>query len=154
MYDCIIVGTDGSPTASLAVETAAQMARAHHAKLLVASAYMPKLTLEQKTSWHELPEDVYWRVSAGSKAEAVAADAADRARATAGGRLDVSCRAEPGDAVDVMLDLAGQVRADVMVVGNRPRPGLGRFRGSVARDLSRRAGCDVLIVDTVGRERR
>jgi len=152
MYNCIIVGTDGSPTASLAVETAARMARAHHATLLVASAYVPRLTMEQKTSWHELPEDVYWRVSAGSKAEAVAADAVDRARNAGGGRIDVSGRAEPGDAVDVMLDLADKMQADVVVVGTRPRPGLGRLRGSVARDLSRRAGCDVLIVDTVGRE--
>ena len=151
MYDRIIVGTDGSTTATRAVETAARVARAHNATLVVASAYVPKLTQQQKTCWEQTPEDARWRLSAGAMAEAVVEQAVDHALATAGTGLDVVSRAEPGDAVDVMLDLVTQVDASMLVVGNRPRPGLRRLRGSVAGDLSRRAACDVLVVDTVGR---
>lgn len=53
---------------------------------------------------------------------------------------------KPGDA---LVDVAEQVGADLIVVGNVRMQGFGRLLGSVGNDVSHHAPCDVLIVKTV-----
>jgi nucleotide-binding universal stress UspA family protein len=56
-------------------------------------------------------------------------------------------RVEEGDAVEVILRVAQEVRADLIVMGTHGRTGLGRLlMGSVAELVVRKAGCPVLTV--------
>jgi nucleotide-binding universal stress UspA family protein len=55
----------------------------------------------------------------------------------------------PGDAADALLDVAEQVGADLLVVGNRGMTGARRFvLGSVPNEVSHHSPCSLLIVDT------
>jgi nucleotide-binding universal stress UspA family protein len=81
----------------------------------------------------------------------------DTARAMARTELDVLGPVEPtidvervlrdGPAVETILGLADEVRADLIVMGTHGRGGLGRLLlGSVAEQVLRRAHCPVLFV--------
>lgn len=50
---------------------------------------------------------------------------------------------------DALVDIAKQVDADLIVVGNVRMQGPGRLLGSVASHVAHHAPCDVLIVKTV-----
>lgn len=151
MYQRLLVGTDGSPTATRAVEAAAAMARLHGAELVIAHAFAPRFDLALLNS---APDDVAWTMTPGSLADATLAHAAVHARAAAGGELEVHGRAEPGSPVPVLLRLVDELDPDALVIGNRDMRGLVRRHRSVGRALARRAGCDVVIIDTVDRRGR
>jgi nucleotide-binding universal stress UspA family protein len=55
----------------------------------------------------------------------------------------------PGDAADVLLQVAGEVDADLIVVGSKGMKGARRVLGSVPNSVSHNAHCSVLIVRTV-----
>lgn len=60
----------------------------------------------------------------------------------------------PGDPVEVILDQAKSVKADLIVMGTHGRRGMSRLMlGSVAESVVRRAGCPVLTVKAGVRER-
>jgi nucleotide-binding universal stress UspA family protein len=60
----------------------------------------------------------------------------------------------PGNPVEVILDQAKSVRADLIVMGTHGRRGMSRLMlGSVAESVVRRAGCPVLTVKAGVRER-
>lgn len=60
----------------------------------------------------------------------------------------------PGDAVEVILDQAKRMKADVIVMGTNAPRGLQRLlRGSVAGTVVRRAGCPVLVVKAADKSR-
>ena len=53
-----------------------------------------------------------------------------------------------GDAADVLLELADQVQADLVVIGNHGLHSRKRFlQGSVANRVVHHARCSVLVVD-------
>lgn len=54
----------------------------------------------------------------------------------------------PGDIADAILQVAGQVDADLIVVGNKGLADSKRVTGSVAGAVSTGAPCDVLIAHT------
>lgn len=75
----------------------------------------------------------------------MAAALAHAAAAAAAG-VATEVHAVEGDATTAILSVAGEVRADLIVVG---RVGMDRrVVGSVPRGVAQRAGCDVLIVHT------
>lgn len=55
----------------------------------------------------------------------------------------------PGDPAEVILLVAGEVDADLVVVGSRGMHGARRVLGSVPNSVSHKAECSVLIVRTV-----
>ncbi|HLW67649.1 MAG TPA: universal stress protein [Gemmataceae bacterium] len=56
-------------------------------------------------------------------------------------------RVEEGDPALKILDVAGEINADLIVMGTHGRTGLGRLlMGSVAEEVVRRAVCPVLTV--------
>ncbi|MEV4897377.1 universal stress protein [Nonomuraea sp. NPDC055795] len=145
-YQTILVGTDGSSSSLRAVTAAAELAAATRARLVVACAYLPMRESERAPAADRLGELAY-KVSGSTPAE----DALRAAResAVAAGAGEVVLAAEAGEAVDVLVRLAGEHRADLLVVGNRGLNSLaGRLLGSVPSGVSHRAGCDVLIVRT------
>jgi nucleotide-binding universal stress UspA family protein len=55
----------------------------------------------------------------------------------------------PGDPAEVLLQVATEVDADLIVVGNKGMRGARRVLGSVPNTVSHQAPCSVLIVQTV-----
>jgi nucleotide-binding universal stress UspA family protein len=153
MYNRVIVGTDGSETATRAVEAAAVIARAHGAELVVAHAFPARLTGTQQAAQADAPDEMKWRLSPGALAEAVTETAAQRAHRVVGVGpvLRIRRRCEPGPPIPVLLRLVDELDPDALIIGNRDMPLRIRLHRSVARTLVRKATCDVVVVDTIGR---
>jgi nucleotide-binding universal stress UspA family protein len=74
-----------------------------------------------------------------------------RDRAKAAGARDIEERPIVGDAIHALVELAEEVHADLLVVGNVGLSSIaGRLLGSVPGNVSKRAKTDVLIVYTTG----
>ena len=72
-----------------------------------------------------------------------------RYRAKSAGAGDVEEKAIVGAPVDALVDLAAEVNADLLVVGNVGLSTIaGRLLGSVPANVARRSKTDVLIVHT------
>lgn len=151
LYERILVGTDGSTTAAVAVEAAARLARTHDAELVVAHAYPSRLTPAQQRAWLEVPEETRWRLSTGSIAEDIVNVEVRRAEKETSGAVAVLGRTEPGRPVPVLVGLIDELDPDAVVVGNRDMVGPIGARRSVGRSIAAKASCDVIIIDTVGR---
>ena len=54
----------------------------------------------------------------------------------------------PGDPADMLIMVADEVKADLVVVGNKGMQGARRILGSVPNSVAHGAGCSVLIADT------
>ena len=143
-YTTIVVGTDGSASATRAVEKAATLAGATGAKLVIATAFQGH---ERNLAAEDvLREDAYQIRGSGPTDEILRVASA---RAGELGATDVSPRPIMGQPVEALIDLAEEVGADLLVVGNRGLRGIGRLLGSVSADVSRKSPVDVLIVHTV-----
>jgi nucleotide-binding universal stress UspA family protein len=140
MYRSIVVGTDGSPTAEIALGKAVDLARLTGATLHVVSAYEPA---PARVTGGAPPGEF----SAGSdfKADAVLQKALSRAR---GAEIDAQEHAPKGSAADALLAVAKEHGADVIVIGSVGMQGARRVLGSVPNKISHQASCDVLIVQT------
>jgi nucleotide-binding universal stress UspA family protein len=147
-YSKVIVGTDGSPSATRAVERAAKVAADAGATLLIASAYQPLSERDRQAAINQLGNEAY-KVMGANPAEDALRDA--EALAHSHGVEKVELVAEAGDPVDVLVALIDGRKADLCIVGNRGLNSLaGRLLGSVPANISHRASCDVLIVHTTG----
>jgi nucleotide-binding universal stress UspA family protein len=128
----ILVGTDTSAAADVAVRAAAELARRHEAELLVVQV----------------------------RSNGAARDAADpkktadpeRYLASMPGRfphVPVRSWSESGDPAERLVEVAERERVDTIVVGNRGTHGSWwRVRDSVPNLVLRHAPCSVFIVDT------
>lgn len=151
MYKQIVVGTDGSGGATIAVDTAIELARLTGAGLHV--VYADKLAT---------PLQITAAAEAGFAA-AVLAESDDAVHAegqrvcdrvveragNAGVKAEAHCiSADPADALG---KVAEDVGADLIVVGNRGMSGARRFvLGSVPNKLSHHCPTSLLIADTSG----
>jgi nucleotide-binding universal stress UspA family protein len=146
-YSNIVVGTDGSETAELAVRHAGQLAKDHAARLVVITAYEPRDDALVKES-EGVPDDIRWALTDRVQAEEKAVHG--RTIAAELGLKGVVAQAIPGSPPDVLLEAAADFNADAIVVGSKGLTGAARFvLGSVASSVSHHAVCDVLIVHTV-----
>jgi nucleotide-binding universal stress UspA family protein len=128
----ILVGTDTSGAADLAVEDAARLARERGAELLV--LYVQPHGLDRAVVDPDR-----------------AADPPAHLRAIAGRFPGVatSTRVEVGDAASRICDVAAEVGAETIVLGNRGTHGSRwAVRDSVPNLVLRHAPCSVYIVDT------
>lgn len=128
----ILVGTDTSAAADLAVEDAARLARDRGAELLV----------------------LYVKSEGDARAVVDPDRAADpqthlRRLAAKFPGLSITTRIEDGDAASRICDVAEEIRADTIVLGNRGTHGSRwRVRETVPNIVLRHAPCSVYIVDT------
>ena len=119
-YRTVVVGTDGSESSLRAVEKAGALAGDADAYQITGSA-----------PTHEILRTA-------------------REHATKVGAKNIEERAIVGAPVESLLQLVDDVKADLLVVGNRGLNSLtGRLLGSVPSDAARKSTCDVLIVHTV-----
>jgi nucleotide-binding universal stress UspA family protein len=145
-YKVVVVGTDGSDTSFRAVDRAAAIAAESGAKLFVATAFLD--------SDHggggpdpDQPRDEGYRTEGNAPVYEMLRRAASRARDA--GATDIEERAVEGAPVDALVQLAGDVKADLLVVGNVGTNSIvGRVLGSVPRAVSHRAQTEVLVVET------
>jgi nucleotide-binding universal stress UspA family protein len=143
MYKSIVVGTDGSPTADLALERAIAIARLTDAALHVVSAYEPS---PARVGGNPPPaEGAEWSVGPHFKVDAVLDRATDIAK---GGGVEIEPHGPRGDAAAAILGVASDQQADLIVLGSRGMQGARRVLGSVPNRVSHKAPCDVLIVQT------
>jgi nucleotide-binding universal stress UspA family protein len=145
-YSNIVVGTDGSATAELAVKHAGQLAMDHGARLVIVTAYEPQDDPLVKQT-EGVPDDIRWALTDRVQAEEKAVHG--RQIANDLGVKGVVAQAIAGSPPDVLLEAANDFGADAIVVGSKGLTGAARFvLGSVASSVSHHAVCDVLIVHT------
>jgi nucleotide-binding universal stress UspA family protein len=143
-YTTIVVGTDGSDSSLRAVEKAGQIAAGSDAKVVVATAYFPQ-SEDQRGA--DVLKDEGYKMSGNAPIYAILREAKERA--IQGGAKTVEEKAIVGAPVEALVDLAEEVKADLLVVGNVGLSTIaGRLLGSVPANVARRSKTDVLIVHT------
>ena len=146
MFKSIVVGTDGSDTATQAVRQAVDLAGAVGAKLELVSAYAPVSEQRLQEERRQAPEDLQWAINPREDVDATLEAAAEVARAAA---VPVNVYPRQGDPADAILDVAEEQEADLIIVGNKGMTGAKRFLlGSVPNKVSHHAPCSVMIIRT------
>ena len=146
MFDLVVVGTDGSETATKAVERSVELCKQSGAKLSIVSAFAPVSARQLKAEAAEAPADVQWMIHAREEVEETLSAAAQIA---ADGGVEAETFARRGDPADAILDVAEEQGADLIIVGNKGMTGAKRFLlGSVPNRVSHHAPCSVLIIRT------
>jgi nucleotide-binding universal stress UspA family protein len=145
VYKVIVVGTDGSERAAVAVGKALALAKATGAKVHGVHVIRPILV-------------------AGTELDVAAVEATNATKHDEAGRIGSDFLAEAerigvdaelssfdGDPADAIIKVAQAVHADLIVVGNRGMAGVRRFvLGSVPNKVAHHSPCSLLIVDTDG----
>jgi nucleotide-binding universal stress UspA family protein len=146
MYKAIVVGTDGSERAAIAVNHALRLAKMSGAVLHIVHAVRPVIASVMgseyvdpaaitmtRSAMHDEGEQICARMNADAEREGLSAEVHNL----------------EGDPADVLIRVAESVNADVVVVGNRGMSGIKRFAlGSVPNKVAHHSPCSVLIVDT------
>jgi nucleotide-binding universal stress UspA family protein len=126
-HNRILLGTDGSRFSDAAAISAAKIAHCCEAPISVVSALVPSHSEQRQQEGRE---------------------AVERTTAQLGqDGLDVEGVALPGEADDVIIKLAEEKGADLIVVGTYGRTGFGKvLLGSVSERVIGKAKCAVLVV--------
>ena len=141
----IVVGTDGSHTAAVAVREAIDLAKGFGAHLHVVSAYHPLSGIRVTGEGADL-ERAAADASPTVQVDAILENAAGSAHAAG---VQADCYARKGEPAEAILDVAAEQGADLIVVGNQGMQSARRFLlGSVPDKISHHAPCSVLIVRT------
>ena len=143
MFKAIVVGTNGTETADIAVGRAVELAKLTGAALHVVSAYEPA---PAHVGGSRPPAEASeWAITPHFKVDAVLDRATDIARAD---DIQVEVHGPKGDAASAILTVAEQTGADLIVLGSKGMQGARRVLGSVPNKVSHKARCDLLIVQT------
>lgn len=136
MISTVAVGTDGSETAGEAVKQAADFARRYNAKLVLLSAFKdaPPATGAAEDQWAYSPAAQLREILSRTEAEMN-----DQG-------IECTTLVDKGDPADVLVRLAADCGADILVIGNK---GIKRkVLGSVPNSVIHKADCSVLVVKT------
>jgi nucleotide-binding universal stress UspA family protein len=147
MYQQIVVGTDGSTGANVAVDAAIELARLTGARLHVVHAHRVATAAATGAELAAPPVDIMEVNEAiHSEGQRICDHAIARAD-RAGVQAEAHCAG--GHAGEELLRVASAVSADLVVVGNRGMSGMRRFvLGSVPNKVAHHCPTSVLIVDT------
>lgn len=143
MYKVIVVGTDGSERAAVAVGEALALARTTGAKVHGVHVMRPLLMTGTELD-----------AAAVEVTNATMHDEADRIETeflaeAEGSGVSAELSSFDGDPADAIIKVAEAVHADLIVVGNRGMAGVRRFvLGSVPNKVAHHCPCSLLIVDT------
>jgi nucleotide-binding universal stress UspA family protein len=143
MIEKVAVGTDGSETASKAVDFAFDVAEKFGATVVICSSYRPVSEDKVRRDQREAPEDIQWSINPTQEVDETLSKAAQRAKERG---LATITEAREGDPADVLCDIAEAQGADLLVVGNKGMQ--RRVLGSVPNSVSHKAPCSVVIVKT------
>jgi nucleotide-binding universal stress UspA family protein len=140
MISTIAVATDGSATAAEAVQAAVEIARRFEASVVLLSAFQDS-SGRPKSSKGSV--ELQWASSPAARVKEILARAADEL-----GRQGVDCSTlvDEGDPAEVLVRLAEECAADLLVIGNKGMQ--RRVLGSVPNTITHKAPCSVLVVKT------
>lgn len=141
--ETVAVGTDGSGTATKAVEFALELAEKFGSRVVFISSYRPVSESRLKHEQKDAPEDVQWAINPAEDVEEALRTVEEMANERG---LKWTSEAREGDPSDVLVDLAEDHEADVLVIGNKGMH--RRVIGSVPNSVSHKAKCSVIIVKT------
>jgi nucleotide-binding universal stress UspA family protein len=132
----VAVGTDGSETAREAVKQAAEFAKRFDAKLVLLSAFKegPPPPDVGESQWTYSPAAQLRGILSRTEAEMNQQG------------IECTTAVDEGDPADVLVRLAGDCGADVLVIGNKGMH--RRVLGSVPKSVAQNADCSVLVVKT------
>ena len=120
---------------------AADLASRFDAKLILLSAFQgsgagaPKATGPSK--------EIDWAVNSSARVREILSRTENELKAKG---IDCATRVDEGDAAEVLVDLAAECGADVLVIGNKGMH--RRVLASVPNTVTHRAPCSVLVVKT------
>jgi nucleotide-binding universal stress UspA family protein len=147
-YQTVVVGTDGSESSLRAVDRAGKIAAESNAKLIIATGYFPQK--DDLRAADILGQEGY-KVHGNAPIYEILHDARDRARAA--GAKNIEDRPIEDAPVGALVDLAEEVGADLLVVGNVGLDTRSAIIGrvfSIPGAVANRAKIDVLIARTTG----
>jgi nucleotide-binding universal stress UspA family protein len=146
MYKTIVVGTDGSDRAGVALRKAFELAKMSGATVHV--VHVIRLVSMASAGYGDPAAIVMANEAARDGGEHVSAHV--HAEAERQG-VAVEMHNVDGDPADMLVKLAESTHADLIVVGNRGMAGVKRFvLGSVPNKVAHHCPCSLLIVDTEG----
>jgi nucleotide-binding universal stress UspA family protein len=139
MISTIAVGTDGSETASKAVDMAVEMARRFDARVVLMSVYGGQAA----GSSGQLDErELSWNPAA--QLREILARTESRLKLDEG--IDCVTRTGKGNPARTLVEIAEECGADLLVIGNKGMD--RRVLGSVPNSVTHNAPCSVLVVKT------
>jgi nucleotide-binding universal stress UspA family protein len=140
MVSTVAVGVDGSGTAAEAVKMAVELARRFDAELVLLSVYRHG---DDASASEADDAELRWQTTPSARQHEVVARTEERLR-----RDGVRCSTVVGDGHpgEVLVRLADECGADVLVVGNKGMH--RRALGSIPNTVTHRAGCSVFVVKT------
>jgi len=136
MISTVAVATDGSATAREAVDEAAEIARRFDAKLWLLSAFTELPSEDQDI-------ELQWASSSSAQVKSLLEHIEADLGATG---IECQTRVAEGDPAEVVVRLATDVGADLLVIGNKGMQ--RRVLGSVPNTVTHKAACSVLVVKT------
>jgi nucleotide-binding universal stress UspA family protein len=139
MISTVAVGTDGSATAEEAVRQAADIARRYGAKLVLLSAFSSRGTHTDA----EQDIERQWSSNPSTRLATILERTEAKLRNEG---IDCKTMTDEGDAGDVLVRLASECGADMLVIGNKGMK--RRVLGSVPNTVAHKAGCSVMVVKT------
>lgn len=148
MYQTVVVGTDGSKSSLRAVARAGAIAAESNAKLILASGYFPQ---KPDARAADILGDEGYKVQGNAPVYEILREAREQAKAA--GATKIEERPIQAGAVEALVDLAEEVGADLLVVGNVGLDARSAIVGrmfSIPGSVASRSKVDVLIVHTSG----
>ena len=139
MLATIAVGTDGSATAAEAVKVAIGMAKKFDSELVLLSASPGPGPADEGG----VEEEIQWASNPAARTREILARTQGEVRAEG-----IECRTavDEGNPADVLVRLAGECGADVLVIGNKGMK--RRVLGSVPNTVTHQSPCSVFVVKT------
>ena len=146
MYQKICVAVDGSNTSMLAVESAAQIAQAFNAKLLLLHVIRPMKIPPELERFLKADDLKTIRANAlGDVGREIMQNAQQKAESIC--HSDISQKIVEGDPAPMIVKNAEQFNADLIVVGTRGLNKVeGALIGSISRKVANQTPLSVLIV--------
>ena len=139
-YKVIVVGTDGSERADVAVRHALELAGLTGGTVHAVHSIHTPVVVEDAHSMQAMMNEM--RDHSDAIQQKLLEDAERRG-------VTVEFHSSMGEPANALVELAEKVNADLVVVGNRGMSGMKRFvLGSVPNKVSHHCPCSVLIVDT------
>jgi nucleotide-binding universal stress UspA family protein len=138
MISTVAVGTDGTETAAEALRMASEVARRFDAKIVLLSAFD-----ESKSGNAARDREDQWSFSPAARLREQLTRAQEDLNRSG---LEASVMIGEGDPGEVLVRLAEDCAADVLVVGNKGMQ--RRVLGSVPNTVTHKAPCSVIVVKT------
>jgi nucleotide-binding universal stress UspA family protein len=140
MISTVAVGTDGSETAQEAVKQAADIARRSGAKLVLLSAFQGS---RGSPAARGGDVELQWSSNSSARVRTILERTETSLREDG---IEAETRSDEGDPAEVLVRLAAECDADLLVIGNKGMK--RRVLGSVPNTVTHKANCSVMVVKT------